>query len=121
MQHASASRASETRLPFVHLALAGLAAGLLSNAAFASDNASAPQEDGAGMSAPASDSAAPAMPAKHGCKGQNECKGMGGCKMSKKDLKAAAKKMGIPMAKAGKAHDCKGRNECKGLGGCKAN
>jgi hypothetical protein len=45
---------------------------------------------------------------------------MGGCKMGKKDLKAAAKKMGMDPAKAGKAHDCKGKNECKGLGGCKS-
>lgn len=38
--------------------------------------------------------------AKHGCKGQNECKGRGGCKTDK--------------------HACKGQNECKGQGGCMA-
>jgi hypothetical protein len=53
------------------------------------------------------------------CKGHNSCKGQGGCAMSEKDLKAAAKKMGMPANKAGKAHSCKGKNECKGLGGCK--
>src|SRR6187399_604323 len=36
------------------------------------------------------------------CKGMNSCKGQGGCSMSEKDLKAAAKKMGIPADKAGK-------------------
>ena len=56
--------------------------------------------------------------ASHGCKGQNSCKGQGGCAMTEKDLKAAAKKSGTPMSKAGKAHSCKGQNSCKGLGGC---
>jgi hypothetical protein len=49
----------------------------------------------------------------------NSCKGKGGCHMSQTDLDAAAKKMGMDPAKAGKGHDCKGKNECKGLGGCK--
>jgi len=41
-----------------------------------------------------------AMPmAKHGCKGQNECKNQGGCKTN--------------------ANGCKGQNECKAKGGCK--
>lgn len=55
----------------------------------------------------------------HDCKGHNECKGMGNCAVSEKDLKALAAKSNIPMAKAGEAHSCKGQNECKGLGGCK--
>jgi hypothetical protein len=37
--------------------------------------------------------------AKHGCKGQNSCKGQGGCGTDK--------------------HACKGQNDCKGQGGCK--
>ncbi|HEY5958550.1 MAG TPA: hypothetical protein VIV60_18440 [Polyangiaceae bacterium] len=37
---------------------------------------------------------------KHSCKGQNACKGKGGCKTDK--------------------HACKGQNACKGQGGCKA-
>jgi hypothetical protein len=55
---------------------------------------------------------------KQKCKGLNACKGQGGCAMSDKDIAAAAKKMGIPVEKAGKSHGCKGHNECKGLGGC---
>jgi hypothetical protein len=35
---------------------------------------------------------------KHGCKGQNSCKGKGGCKSSD--------------------NGCKGKNSCKGKGGC---
>ena len=65
--------------------------------------------------------AASASSDKHGCKGLNNCKGQGGCAMSDKDLQGAAKKMGKPIAEAGKAHGCKGGNECKGLGGCKMN
>jgi hypothetical protein len=38
--------------------------------------------------------------AKHDCKGQNECKGQGGCAVEGKNT-------------------CKGQNECKGHGGCK--
>jgi len=37
--------------------------------------------------------------AKHACKGQNTCKGLGGCKTDK--------------------HACKGQNACKGQGGCR--
>jgi hypothetical protein len=36
---------------------------------------------------------------KHACKGQNDCKGQGGCGTDK--------------------HSCKGKNDCKGQGGCK--
>lgn len=38
---------------------------------------------------------------KHGCKGQNSCKGKGGCKTDK--------------------NACKGHNACKGQGGCATN
>ena len=37
-------------------------------------------------------------PAKHSCKGKNDCKGQGGCKSSD--------------------NGCKGKNSCKGKGGC---
>lgn len=37
-------------------------------------------------------------PAKHSCKGKNDCKGQGGCKSSD--------------------NGCKGQNSCKGKGGC---
>ena len=109
----------KTSNSLAQLALAGIAAGFLANAAMAEDKMPAAPKDPA-MSSPASgDSAAAMAPHQHECKGMNECKGMGGCKMSKKDLQAAAKKAGVPMDKAGKAHGCKGKNECKGLGGCK--
>ena len=39
-----------------------------------------------------------AKPAKHSCKGKNDCKGQGGCKSSD--------------------NGCKGKNSCKGKGGC---
>jgi hypothetical protein len=38
-------------------------------------------------------------PAKHACKGQNECRSQGACKTDK--------------------HACKGQNECRSQGGCK--
>ncbi len=117
----SQSKVPAANRSLAHLALAGIAAGFLAHAAFAEDKAAPAPGNESGVSAPAAGDSAAAMPAKHGCKGENECKGMGGCKMSKKDLKAAAKKMGMEPAKAGKAHDCKGKNECKGLGGCKGN
>jgi hypothetical protein len=37
-------------------------------------------------------------PAKHSCKGKNDCKGQGGCKTGD--------------------NGCKGKNTCKGKGGC---
>jgi hypothetical protein len=114
----SIAPSTRSKSGLLQLALAGIAAGYLANAAFAGDKpAAAPGKD-AGMSAPAAGDSSATPADKHGCKGENECKGMGGCKMSKQDLKAAAKKMGMDPSKAGKAHDCKGKNECKGLGGC---
>ncbi len=38
------------------------------------------------------------LPKEHDCSGQNDCKGLGGCKTS--------------------AHACKGQNDCKSKGGC---
>ena len=55
----------------------------------------------------------------HKCAGLNECKGLGGCKVTKDKLKKLAKKKGISIEKAGTPHACAGLNECKGLGGCK--
>ena len=50
--------------------------------------------------APSSTTAgAVAAPEKHACKGQNSCKGNGGCKTDK--------------------NACKGQNSCKRTGGCK--
>jgi hypothetical protein len=39
-------------------------------------------------------------PAKHACKGLNDCKGRGGCKTE--------------------LNSCRGQNECKGRGGCRS-
>lgn len=116
-------KTSRSLASLTNLAIAGIAAGFLSSAAFAGDKEAMPAMDAskdASMSTPAAGDSAMAEPGVHGCKGMNECKGMGGCKMSKSDLKKAAKKMKMGMDKAGKAHDCKGKNECKGLGGCKS-
>jgi hypothetical protein len=49
----------------------------------------------------ASDPAAAAAGAKECCKGNNECKGKGGCAVEGKN-------------------DCAGKNECKSAGGCNA-
>ena len=55
----------------------------------------------------------------HKCAGLNQCKGLGGCKVTKEKLAKLAKKKGVAVEKAGDAHACAGLNECKGLGGCK--
>lgn len=59
-------------------------------------------------------------PAKHACKGLNECKGQGGCHTKENSCagKNACKGKGgcATVAK----HDCAGKNECKGQGGCKS-
>lgn len=53
--------------------------------------------------------------AKHICKGQNECKGLGGCGTTagKNECKGQGN-----CAAASAKHDCAGKNECKGQGGC---
>lgn len=48
---------------------------------------------------PADSAAAAAAPAKHACKGQNDCRSQGGRHTD--------------------AHACKGQNDCRGQGGCK--
>lgn len=123
---------------FTQLALAGIASGLLSTAALADEmkgmdmpakkdtaahakpmkkgkKAAKVKADSTSM--PMNDSASVSKAGPHDCKGHNECKGMGNCAVSEKDLKVLAAKAGIPLDKAGKAHDCKGMNACKGLGG----
>jgi hypothetical protein len=101
------------------LALIGIAAGFLSQNVRADGKMATPKTDSTMTKTAPADSASMAMAQAHGCKGMNECKGHGGCKTSKKELKERAQKAGMAMSKAGKAHDCKGKNECKGLGGCK--
>lgn len=109
------------------LAVAGIAAGLVSAAPVHADKKSQHAEstrteksgcksvktEQAGKKV-ATDSTA----AKVKCRGLNECKGQGGCAMSDKQIEKRAKELGIPREQAGKAHSCKGKNECKGLGGC---
>lgn len=96
------------------VALAGIAAGLLSPMSVSAADKTEKKKVVAKTKA----DTAKAATAKHACAGKNACKGQGGCAMTEKDLKARAKKLGIPLSKAGKAHGCKGQNACKGLGGC---
>ncbi|MEO7427681.1 MAG: hypothetical protein ABI036_21030 [Fibrobacteria bacterium] len=126
-----------------NLAIAGIAAGMISVASVSAEDgaATAPvvqdtskhmvkkhkrakaHKDSSSAAATPADTSAKAAPVaaaeKHSCKGMNSCKGQGGCHMDQAGIDAAAKKMGMAADKAGKAHDCKTKNECKGLGGCK--
>ena len=72
------------------LVISAAMAGLLAGAMF---NSGCSTKDDSGSSASASSMD------KHDCKGQNSCKGKGGCNTGD---------MG-----------CKGKNSCKGKGGCK--
>ena len=64
---------------------------------------------------------AKATEAKHICKGQNTCKGKGGCQTAENSCagKNACKGKG-GCASQSYQHGCKGKNACKGQGGCKA-
>jgi hypothetical protein len=68
-------------------------AGLLSGAALQQGRADSTTNAAPGKVAPAKKA-----PKVQGCAGQNDCKGIGGCKTSD--------------------HDCKFKNACKGQGGC---
>ncbi|NQZ55955.1 MAG: hypothetical protein HRT88_00555 [Lentisphaeraceae bacterium] len=68
---------------------------------------------------PAATSDADANAVVHDCSGKNECKGLGGCKVTAEKLTSLAKTAGTADDQKGSAHDCSGKNECKGLGGCK--
>ena len=68
-------------------------AGLLSGAAFQQSRADSSTNAAPGKVAPVKKT-----PKVHDCAGQNDCKGIGGCKTSD--------------------HDCKFKNACKGKGGC---
>jgi hypothetical protein len=74
-----------TRLLITTAAMAGLYAGALSTRSYAAD-------------AGKPDMKKDAKAAAHSCKGQNTCKGSGGCGTSD--------------------NGCKGKNSCKGKGGC---
>jgi hypothetical protein len=68
-------------------AVSGLLGGAVVTRAHSADQPPSP-----GKSAPTK------APKVQGCAGQNDCKGIGGCKT--------------------KEHDCKFKNDCKGKGGC---
>jgi hypothetical protein len=68
-------------------------AGLLSGAAIQQGRADTTTNTAPGKVAPAKK-----VPKLQGCAGQNDCKGIGGCKTAD--------------------HDCKFKNACKGKGGC---
>jgi hypothetical protein len=72
---------------------AAAVAGLLSGAALQQGRADPTTNGVPGKVAPANK-----VPKVHDCAGQNDCKGIGGCKTD--------------------AHDCKFKNDCKGKGGC---
>jgi hypothetical protein len=77
-----------TRTLIAAAAVTGLLGGAEVNRAYSADKDAAP-----GKAAPAAKS-----PKLQSCAGQNDCKGIGGCKT--------------------KEHDCKFKNDCKGKGGC---
>ena len=77
----------------VGVALTGLLAGA-SNRAQAATGTTTPSFAKAGLQIAADDTDT------HSCKGQNTCKGKGGCKTGD--------------------NGCKGKNSCKGKGGCKS-
>ena len=96
-----------TRKQLQALISAGVfSAALLSGAAYAADetNTSANGNAAPAMTTPVKPKHAKHKKsktkevAKHGCAGQNDCKGQGGCKTSDQG--------------------CKGKNSCKGKGGC---
>lgn len=84
-------RTSKTLL--MAAAMSGLIGGAAVHAEPADTNAPPTTNAVPGKAAPATKS-----PAVHGCGGQNDCKGLGGCKTDD--------------------HACKFQNACKGKGGC---
>jgi hypothetical protein len=56
-------------------------------------------------------------PAKHVCKGMNDCKGQGG---GPKNVAGKNSCKGQGACATVAKHECKGHNECKGQGGCSA-
>ena len=79
----------------VGIALTGLLAGTSNRAQAAATGTTTPSFAKAGLQIAADDTDT------HSCKGQNTCKGKGGCKTGD--------------------NGCKGKNTCKGKGGCKTN
>ena len=81
-----------TRKLIVTAAITGLLSGVAVNRSYSRDD-STNAPPAAGKQAPARK-----VPKVAGCSGQNDCKGIGGCKTSE--------------------HECKFKNSCKGKGGC---
>ena len=79
-----------TRTIITSAAIAGLLSGVAVNRSIARDDAT--------NTAPGKVAPAKKAPTVHDCSGQNDCKGIGGCKTD--------------------AHACKFKNDCKGKGGC---
>ena len=73
-------------------------AGLLGGAAISPLRAAEKEKEKTKETKPGKEATGKKVPKVHDCSGQNECKGLGGCKTSD--------------------HGCKGKNDCKGKGGC---
>ena len=86
-----------TKTMLATVAITGLMAGSAARLHASTTSGGAPSEYGTAKGQLADDTNS----GKHDCKGQNSCKGTGGCK-------------------SGDA-GCKGKNTCKGKGGCKTN
>jgi hypothetical protein len=82
-----------TRTLIVSVAISGLLSGATVNQAMARDDGSTNKN---GAASPGK--VAKKRPKLQSCNGQNDCKGIGGCKTSD--------------------HGCKFQNDCKGKGGC---
>ncbi len=79
-----------TRTLIATAAITGLLSGLAVNQGYARDDSKSP--------APGKVAPAKKAPKVQSCSGQNDCKGLGGCKTDD--------------------HSCKFKNSCKGKGGC---
>jgi hypothetical protein len=84
-----------TRTILTSAAIAGLLGGVAVNQGFARDAGSTNTTTN---TAPGKVAPLKKVPKVHDCSGQNDCKGIGGCKTE--------------------AHACKFKNDCKGKGGC---
>ncbi|MGO8697348.1 MAG: hypothetical protein ACLQVY_06485 [Limisphaerales bacterium] len=90
---------TNSRKVLVAAAIAGLLNGAALQHSRADGTKAPPSTNAAPRKAALGKAAAPKkMPKLQGCAGENDCKGLGGCKTSD--------------------HDCKFKNSCKGKGGC---
>jgi hypothetical protein len=90
---------SNSRKVLVAAAIAGLLNGVVLQHGRADGTNAPPSTNAAPRKAALGKASAPKkMPKLQGCAGENDCKGLGGCKTTD--------------------HDCKFKNSCKGKGGC---